>query len=390
MQKVLCKFKWQTSAPNSPETESVSTIHASLHKYKLTRLGQADLSVHVSTVHIDLTTVVVDSLANFFHGTLKDTVGGRISDHDARQLLFVLFGLCLKIRNVDVTLFIAVNRDDLQTNHHSTSRVGTVSRDRDQYNVTVSLAVGLLILTNSQETSILSLRTSVGLQRDGVEASDVSQLTLEVVEHLLVSLGLIDRNEGVNAVELGPSDGDHFSSSVQFHGARAQRNHGVHETQVLVVQAEDVTQHLVFGVVAVEHGVSQVSALSVEVGGDGNVGLSLLELVSDVGALSVGLSENVQQSSDIVLGGSLVDGDGDSLVVQSTDVDTVLDGKLLELSRSALGQFDADSIEVRSFTNFVAQLLNLSGDHVGLAVDVLSNGTETLRTVVDGVPTLQY
>lgn len=348
------------------------------------------MSVHVSTVHIDLTTVVVDSLANFFHGTLEDTVGGRISDHNARQLLLVLLGLGLKIGNVDVTLLIAVNGDDLQADHHSTGRVGAVSRDGDQDNVAVSLVVSLLVLTDGQETSVFSLRTSVGLQRDGVEASDISQLALKVVEHLLVTFSLVNRNEGVNAVEFGPSDGDHFSSGVQFHGAGAQRNHRMHETQVLVVQAEDVTQHLVLRVVAVEHGVRQVGALSVEVGGDGDVSLSLLELVSDVGALAVGLSEDVQQGSDVVLGGSLVDGDSDSLVVQSTDVDTVLDGKLLELCGTALGQFNADSVEVRCLADLVAQLLNLSGDHVGLAVHVLGNVAETLRTVVDGIPMFQH
>ena len=58
MQKVLCRFRWHTSAPISPG-------------------GQADLGVHVGAVHVDLAAVLVDDLADLVDGRPRRRRGWR-------------------------------------------------------------------------------------------------------------------------------------------------------------------------------------------------------------------------------------------------------------------------------------------------------------------------
>ena len=41
----------------------------------------------------------------------------------------------------------------------------------------------------------------------------------EAVEEYAVTLGLLERREGVESAELGPGDGDHLGGGVEFHGA---------------------------------------------------------------------------------------------------------------------------------------------------------------------------
>ena len=51
------------------------------------RPAEADLRVQVRAVHIDLPAVGVNDFANFLDGFLKHTVRGRISDHQASEIL---------------------------------------------------------------------------------------------------------------------------------------------------------------------------------------------------------------------------------------------------------------------------------------------------------------
>jgi hypothetical protein len=51
---------------------------------------------------------------------------------------------------------------------------------------------------------------------------------------------LVKGHERVDVVDLGPGDGNHLSSSVELHGARAEGNHGGVETHVLGLEVEHV------------------------------------------------------------------------------------------------------------------------------------------------------
>ena len=54
---------------------------------------QAHLGVHVGTVHVHLTAVVMDEIAHLPHALLKDSVGGRVRDHDGGKIFSVVLGL---------------------------------------------------------------------------------------------------------------------------------------------------------------------------------------------------------------------------------------------------------------------------------------------------------
>jgi hypothetical protein len=68
-----------------------------------------------------------------------------------------------------------------------------------------------------------------------------------------VAAGLFGRRERVQPAELGPGDGEHLARGVELHRARAERDHRVAEREVLRLQPADVAEHLVLGVIAVEH-----------------------------------------------------------------------------------------------------------------------------------------
>ncbi len=54
-----------------------------------------DLGVEVGAIHVNLAAVLMHGGADFADGFLEDTVGGRVGDHQRRQLVGVLGGLGL-------------------------------------------------------------------------------------------------------------------------------------------------------------------------------------------------------------------------------------------------------------------------------------------------------
>src|SRR5690606_20692140 len=89
--------------------------------------SQSHLGVHVGTVHIDLTAVLVDDITNLTNTFLKYAAGGRISHHQTGQGAGVFRSFSSKICNVNVSLFVAHDQCDLVSSHDSRSRVGSVS-----------------------------------------------------------------------------------------------------------------------------------------------------------------------------------------------------------------------------------------------------------------------
>ena len=134
--------------------------------------GQADLGVHVGTVHIDLSAVVVDDLHKGTDAVLVDAVGRRIGDHEGGQVVLVLLGLGFGVLKVDVAVFVAFHHHHLHTGHGSRSGVGAVSRGGDQADVAVTLTVGLLVATDGEQAGIFAAGTRVGHEAHTLEARD--------------------------------------------------------------------------------------------------------------------------------------------------------------------------------------------------------------------------
>src|SRR5688500_19717668 len=76
-----------------------------------------------------------------------------------------------------------------------------MSRYRDEADIAVGLAFRRMIISDGEETGIFPLAAGIGLQRDRIEAGDLGQHRLELLEELLVALRLLERGEGMRSEE---------------------------------------------------------------------------------------------------------------------------------------------------------------------------------------------
>src|SRR5262249_34721822 len=121
------------------------------------RRGQADLGVHVRAIHVYLPAVLVNDLADFLDAFFKHAVRAGVGDHQAREVLRVLRGLHLQVRNLHVALVIAGDRDDLHAGYHRRGRVGAVRRVGDEAGGPVHVAARLVIGPDREQTGVFAL-----------------------------------------------------------------------------------------------------------------------------------------------------------------------------------------------------------------------------------------
>ena len=89
MQNVLCRFRWQTSAPMIGGT------------------ANAHLGVHVRAVHVNLTAAIMDDPANLLDALLEHAVRRRIGHHQRRQIVLVRLRLAPRVLQINVALGVA-------------------------------------------------------------------------------------------------------------------------------------------------------------------------------------------------------------------------------------------------------------------------------------------
>src|SRR5690606_28906635 len=85
---------------------------------------ESNLSIHVCAIHVDLSSMLVNYLGDFFYGFFVHTVSAGIGDHDPSEILRMLFGFCFEIFKVDVTIFQSLYYYDLHSCHYCGGRVG--------------------------------------------------------------------------------------------------------------------------------------------------------------------------------------------------------------------------------------------------------------------------
>ena len=163
MQKVLCRLRWQTSAPMRPGEV------------------RPDLGVHVGAVHVDLAAVLRGRCAQMsLIAALEDAVGRRVGDHERREVRRVLRGLG------------AAGRRGRRCPARRTrpARPGCRPWRRwrgwcrapggDEADVAVALAARLVVGADGEQAGVLALGAGVRLQGDGGEARDLREPGLEV------------------------------------------------------------------------------------------------------------------------------------------------------------------------------------------------------------------
>mmetsp|Transcript_10487 Transcript_10487/g.27884 ORF Transcript_10487/g.27884 Transcript_10487/m.27884 type:complete len:335 (+) Transcript_10487:983-1987(+) len=204
----------------------------------------------------------MDYVAHLFDRLLKHAVRGRIRDHERRELVLVLLGFSPQILHVNVTLVIAANRHDRHAKHLGRGWIRPVGRGWNDAHVAVMIAARLVIFLDRKQASVLALGTRVRLQRYFRKASDVGEILFEISKEFVVTLDLISWREWMKLTNFWPSDGHHFCSRVQLHGARAERDHRMHQRDIARLQTHQVPQHFMLRVVRVEHWVRHIARLA--------------------------------------------------------------------------------------------------------------------------------
>ena len=216
MQKVLCRLRCDTSDPHAPGWP------------------EADQCVHVGAVGTHLSAVPVHDFADFHHVFLEHAVGGGIGEHDRGEVVRVLFGLRADIGHVDVAVGVALGDNDAHAGHLRGCGVGAVGGLGDQADVAVCLAARGVVATDGEQARVLALRAGVGLEADRVVAGDVRLHRFQRIDQLAIALGLFGRRQRMDVREFRPRHRDHLGGGVELHGARAQRDHGAVNRQILV------------------------------------------------------------------------------------------------------------------------------------------------------------
>jgi len=120
------------------------------------RAGQADLRVHVCAVHVHLTAICMNDAGDLGDAFFVYTVGTRVGDHQAGQVILVLLRLVAQIGYVDIPLFVAFHQNDLHAAHRGTGRIGTMRRGGDQRDVAVRIAARSMISLDDQQPGVLA------------------------------------------------------------------------------------------------------------------------------------------------------------------------------------------------------------------------------------------
>ena len=224
---------------------------------ELARPGQSDQRVEVRAVDVHLAADVVHGRADVGDVVLVHAVGGRIGDHQGGQPIRVFGDLGAQVVEVDVAVGPARHHHDPHARQRRRRRVGAVRAGRDQTHVAVGLTALGVVGLDRQQAGVLALRAGVGLQRHRVVPGHLGQPGLEVGDQLAQTRRVGVRRERMLTGELGPGDRLHLGGRVEFHRARAERNHAAVQRDVLVGQRPQVAHHLGLGAVARERRMGQ-------------------------------------------------------------------------------------------------------------------------------------
>ena len=343
---------------------------------ELTGLSEAHLSVQVRAIQVHLAASLVNQLANLSNLLLKHTVSGRVGNHDAGNLGAVLLNLCLQVVNINRTVSRSCHTGNLQTSQSSRCRVGAVSRQRNQDGIALVVTVSLVEGTDSAQTSVLTGRTRVRLQRDSIVTGNSNQPLAQILNQLVPALSLILRDQRVDVRELRPGDGLHLSGRVQLHSARTQRNHGAVKCQILVSEVTQVAHHLGLGTVLVENRVLHVVIGTQQLSG---------QIVLCI-CLTQSAAQSLNQALEQLLTVRLTHGNTDAVLVEAADVHASFQSLRNQLVGTA-SSLHHDGVEESIVSDTVARSLQRGSNTSGISVQAVRDSAQTLRTVVHRVST---
>mmetsp|Transcript_24853 Transcript_24853/g.57279 ORF Transcript_24853/g.57279 Transcript_24853/m.57279 type:complete len:213 (-) Transcript_24853:1798-2436(-) len=200
----------------------VQMAHISSNK---TRTGKTNLGIHVCTIHVYLSTSIMNNTNYVLDTLLKHAKGGRIGDHEGSNISVMLGNFCFQVNNITVSFIIIIYHNNFHTSHGCRCRISSMSRLGDKTNVTVPFSNRCKITFNSHEPSKLSSSSRVGLSRNSCKTSNFCKVFVKILNQLMVSLDLISGGKGVNVGKFRPGHRNHLRYSIQLHGTRPKGNH---------------------------------------------------------------------------------------------------------------------------------------------------------------------
>src|SRR6202030_49676 len=226
--------------------ESLVKIHVAHIGADVARTRETYERVEIGAVEIDLAAVRMCDRTNLADGLLENAVRRGIGDHRRSQSRCTRFGLGAEVREVYIAFRVRRHDDDVHSAHGGGSGIGAVSGRWIETYVAMLLPATSVIRADGEQSSIFALRAGIGLQREGVIASDLAKLVRQILNYFRVAESLTGGREGMDLSELRPGDGQHLGRGVELHRAGAERDHGAIEREVAIREAAHVTRHLTF------------------------------------------------------------------------------------------------------------------------------------------------
>ena len=165
------------------DAEGLVQVHVADVRADVARPRQPDQRVEVGAVEIDLSAMLMHDCADVARAFLEYAMRRRVGEHQRREFLRMLLGLCLEVVDVDVAVVEAAHDDDIHACHGRARRIGAVRGGRDQADRAMRVAARQVIAADGEQSGIFALASGVGLQRHGVEAGDFGQPRFEVGKH---------------------------------------------------------------------------------------------------------------------------------------------------------------------------------------------------------------
>ncbi len=128
------------------------------------RAGKPHLRVHVGSVHVDLSAVLVHDVADGADLVLEYAVGRRVGNHQAREAVTMLRRLLPQICQIHVAVRRRRHHDDAHAGHGGAGGIGAVRGGRNQHDVAVPFPARPVMGPNHHQAGKLPLRSRVGLE----------------------------------------------------------------------------------------------------------------------------------------------------------------------------------------------------------------------------------
>ncbi|MPM62877.1 hypothetical protein SDC9_109755 [bioreactor metagenome] len=126
-------------------------------------IGNPHLGVHIRAIHIHLSARLVDNVAHLLDFYFKNTVRGRISDHECGEIVAMYFYFFPQIIHIDVSFLIRCHRNRGKTGLYRTCGIGSMCRSGDKYCFTMSLANAFQVAGDDHQSGKFSGSPRIGL-----------------------------------------------------------------------------------------------------------------------------------------------------------------------------------------------------------------------------------